>query len=227
METKKSKRANLENKRTIFLQSGFIIVLSLILVAFEWSSDLNRHDLEAYANYGDDTPEDIINTFREKPKKVELPKPKIIIPEELILADDNEEIDDNLDFSTEDDQTLAADLIYIDEPEPEEDKVFRFIAIEDKPMFPGGERGLLTYLAKNTKFPKMAIEAGIDGKVYVEFVIDKKGRVTEVKLQRGVHPLLDEEALRVVQSMPDWTPGYQRSKPVKVSFSVPISFKLQ
>jgi len=101
-----------------------------------------------------------------------------------------------------------------------------FAIVEEQPLFPGGEEALLAWITKNTHYPDEALEAGVSGKVYVGFVISQKGKVTDVKLLRGVSPVLDDEAVRVVKLIPDWTPGRQSGRPVRVSFQVPVSFIL-
>ncbi len=107
-----------------------------------------------------------------------------------------------------------------------EDSVYTYNAIDVKPEFPGGESALLSFIGKNTQYPKEAKEAGIEGKVFLGFVIDKTGKVTNVEVLKSVHPLLDSEAIRVVKSMPDWKPGVQRGKKVKVRYQLPINFRL-
>jgi protein TonB len=109
--------------------------------------------------------------------------------------------------------------------EPDEE-VVNFYIIEEKPEFPGGEEGMMKWIAEHIKYPEIAKENGITGKVFIQFVIDKDGRVTNVSVLRGVDPSLDKEALRVISAMPAWTPGKQRGKAVKVSFQLPINFKL-
>lgn len=106
-------------------------------------------------------------------------------------------------------------------------QVYSFAIVEEQPIFPGGETALLEFIAKNTHYPEEAIEAGVSGKVFIGFIIGTKGKVTDVKLLRGVSPALDNEALRVVKSMPDWTPGRQNGKPVRVAFQVPVNFTLR
>jgi protein TonB len=108
--------------------------------------------------------------------------------------------------------------------EPEEEEVF-FI-VEQMPEFPGGEKALREYIAKHVKYPTLAQENGIQGKVYVTFIVDKNGNVTNATIARGVDTALDKEALRVINSLPKWTPGKQRGQPVNVSYTVPISFLL-
>ncbi len=104
--------------------------------------------------------------------------------------------------------------------------IYNFYTLEQKPEFPGGEKGLLSYIAKHTEYPNKAKRKNITGKVYVQFIIDKEGKVTNVKVLRSAHPLLDKSALKVIKSLPDWKPGKQRGKNVKVSFQVPINYTL-
>lgn len=106
-------------------------------------------------------------------------------------------------------------------------EVYSFAIVEEQPLFPGGETALLAFITKNMRYPQEAIEAGIDGKVYIGFIISAAGKVTDVKLLRGVSTVLDNEALRVVKSMPDWTPGRQNGKAVRVAFQVPVAFTLR
>ncbi len=111
------------------------------------------------------------------------------------------------------------------EPEQKEEEVF--VVVEEMPEFPGGVAALRKYLATAVKYPVIAQENGIQGKVYVNFVVNKDGSVSNAKIARGVDPSLDAEALRVVSTLPKWRPGKQRGAPVRVSYTVPISFKLE
>lgn len=106
------------------------------------------------------------------------------------------------------------------------DEVFQFSIIEIKPEFPGGMKALMKFLSKTVKYPEAAIKKGIEGRVFVQFIINKKGKVVKVEVVRGVDPYLDREALQVIKRMPNWKPGIQRGKPVKVSYIIPINFKL-
>lgn len=117
----------------------------------------------------------------------------------------------------------------IAEPEPpkheEEDKVFDIV--EQQPLFPGGPTALMKYLSENTKYPVVAQENGVQGRVTVQFVVEKDGSVSDVHVLRGVDPSLDKEAVRVVKSMPRWTPGKQNGITVRVNYRVPVLFRLQ
>lgn len=112
-------------------------------------------------------------------------------------------------------------------PEVESDEVMLFAAVEEKPSFPGGEEAFYKYLGKNLKFPDMEAEQGIKGTVWVEFVVDRNGGITETTVARPVSPGLDKEALRVVKAMPNWNPGKQNGRPVKVRYTIPIKFSLR
>lgn len=101
-----------------------------------------------------------------------------------------------------------------------------YYIVEEMPVYPGGEKALKTFITENIRYPKEAVTKRISGKVYVTFVIDENGKVVDAKIARGVDPLLDEEALRVIKSMPDWTPGTNKGVKVKVSFTMPVQFAL-
>jgi protein TonB len=112
-------------------------------------------------------------------------------------------------------------------PPPVEETTYDLAAVQEQPDFPGGMSKMYQYLQDHTVYPQMEQDAGIQGKVYVEFVVDKDGSVEDVTIKRGVNPNLDREALRAVKSMPKWTPGKMNGKPVKCRFTIPVQFKLQ
>ena len=112
-------------------------------------------------------------------------------------------------------------------PPPVEEEVMMFAAVEEKPTFPGGEAEFYKYLGKNVKYPQMEAEQGIEGRVFVEFVVDKDGSITEVRTVRGVSAGLDKEATRVMKASPKWSPGKQNGRPVKVRYVIPINFDLR
>jgi protein TonB len=136
------------------------------------------------------------------------------LEEELIIQDTEATEDTEVDFT---DMTT----------EEEEEDAPVFFIVEEMPEFPGGEQALHKFLASNIEYPVIAQENGIQGRVYVKFVVNTDGSITDVEIARGVDPSLDKEALRVVRSMPKWKPGKQRGKAVRVSYTVPINFVLQ
>lgn len=223
MELKKNPKADLEKSRSIFLQIGFLFVLSIVFIAFEWTS--SDEQTNSLGELGDiEIEEEIIPITRQQDTPPPPPPPKAIA-EEILIVENDTEIEEELEIEdTEADEDTEIEIVV--EEEEESDEVFMFAVIEDKPQFPGGDRALLTFLGTETKYPPIAKNEEIQGKVYVGFVIDKDGSVKDVSILRGVHPLLDNEAKRVVAKMPKWTPGKQRGKAVKVSYMVPINFKL-
>ena len=214
MELKKNLEVNLERKKGLFLQIGLIITLLIVLVAFEYKS----YEKSVY-NLGqlnlDDLEEEIIPITKQelKPPPPPPPPPEVIeIVEDDVVIEDEIEIED-----TESDEDL--------EIVEEDDEEF-FMVVENMPDFPGGDVGLMKYIQKNVKYPAIAKEYNIQGKVFIQFIVDKSGSVTNVKVVRGVDKNLDAEAVRVIKSLPKYKPGKQRGKPVRVMFTVPINFTL-
>ncbi len=223
MEPKKSPKADLDRNKSMFSLIGFVIVLGILLAAFEYRS--NDDVAASLGELGDINIEEEIIPITRAPEVKPPPPPKPKVAEVINIVEDEVEIEEELEIEdTEADEETVVEVV--EEEEEEVEEVFQFAVIEDKPEFPGGETALRTYLAKNTKFPRVAVENGIEGRVFVKFVIDKKGKITQVEILRGVDPHLDKEALRVVKSMPDWKPGKQRGKAVKVAYMVPINFQL-
>jgi periplasmic protein TonB len=223
METKKTPKADLENKKRIFLQIGLAVALLAVLVAFEWKQyerpefDLGTLDMEIIEE------EEIPITRQEQPPPPPPPEPST----ELIIVDDDVEIDEEFIIDVE--ATVFTEVqefapIIVEEEEVEEDVIFT--VVEDQPSFPGGEEARIRFLQENLRYPQMAREAGIQGTVFVTFVVERDGSVTDVRVLRGIGGGCDEEAVRVVRNMPRWQPGRQRGQPVRVQFNMPIRFVL-
>ena len=216
MEPKKNPDISLEKKKGFFFQIGLVITLVIVLGAFEWKS----YDKVAY-NLGqlnlDDIEEEIIPITKQEVKPPPPPPPP---PEVIEIVEDDVEIEDEIEIEdTESDEDVEIEI------EEEDDEEF-FMVVENMPEFPGGDLGLMKYIQKNVKYPAIAKEYNITGKVYVSFIVDKKGSVTNVKIVRGVDKNLDAEAMRVVKSLPKYKPGKQRGKSVRVMFTIPINFTL-
>ncbi len=224
MEVKKNPQVDLEKKRPILLEIGFIVALAFVFIGFQYQS--SNDSANTLGNLGDmQIEEEIIPITRQQEVKPPPPPPPKVV-EELNIVQDDEEIDNELEIEDmEADENTEIEQVDI-QPQEEEEEILNFYVIENKPKFPGGQAAMFKYIAEHTKYPEIAKENGITGKVYVQFVIGKDGKVTDVKVIRGVDPYLDKEAVRVVKSMPKWKPGSQRGKPVKVSFQLPINFTL-
>ncbi len=226
MEVKKSPKADLESKKTVFMQIGLVVVLALVFIAFEWTS------VETDVSQGlrideEEVEEEIIPITRQEEVKPPPPPPPPKVTDVLNIVDDDVELDEELVIEdTESMEDTEVDFSDMDSEEDQDESPVFFI-VEDMPEFPGGEGALHKYLATEVNYPVIAQENGIQGRVYVKFVINTDGSVTEVEIARGVDPSLDREALRVVRDMPKWKPGKQRGKAVRVSYTVPINFVLQ
>ncbi len=225
MEIKKSKKADLELQKSLFLEIGVVVALAISLVAFEWSTRPRDNQLLRGVQSGE-AEEDIIPVTRQQPEQPPPPPPPPQVIEVINIVQDDVEIDD-VDFESIDaDEDTEFDFIPISDEEEAEEEVF-FI-VEDMPMFQGGgKEKFREWIGKNLQYPPIAAENGISGRVFVQFAVNAKGEVVDVVVVRGVDPALDKEAVRVVKSSPKWTPGKQRGRPVKVQFTFPIVFVLQ
>jgi len=215
MKSKKNPKINLENKKGMFFQIGLAITLVAILISFEWKSydksNYNLGDLNL-----DDMEEEIIPITRQEVKPPPPPPPP---PEIIEIVEDEVEIENEVEIEETD--TDEDEIVEIEE----DDEEF-FMVVENMPEFPGGDLGLMKFIQRNTKYPAIAKEYNITGKVYVSFIVDRKGNVTNVKIVRGVDKNLDAEAFRVVSALPKYKPGRQRGKAVRVMFTIPINFTL-
>lgn len=215
MQPKKNPKVSLENKKGMFFQIGLAVTLLAILIAFEWKSydktNYNLGDLNL-----DDMEEEIIPITRQEVKPPPPPPPP---PEIIEIVEDEVEIEKELEI--EETETDEDEIIEIEE----DDEEF-FMVVENMPEFPGGDLGLMKFIQKNVRYPAIAKEYNITGKVYVSFIVNKQGNVTNVKIVRGVDKNLDAEAVRVVSSLPKYKPGKQRGKAVRVMFTIPINFTL-
>jgi periplasmic protein TonB len=228
MEAKKSDKANLEKKKGLFLQIGLVTVLALLLIAFEWTTrEVSTGNLGELAEVVME--EEIIPITRPEEVQPPPPPPPPQITETLNIVEDDVEIEDELfidDVEARQDTRIEFSQMVMEEEEAAEQEIF-FI-VEDMPDFQGkGQDGFRTYIAENLKYPQIAAENGIQGRVFVQFVVNEDGQVSDATVVRGVDPALDREAVRVVMSSPRWTPGKQRGEPVRVAFTFPINFVLQ
>ncbi len=227
MELKKTKKADLENNRGVFLEIGLLLVLSIVLIAFEWTSRPNKNDgndLVAETTY--EVEEMQVTRREEQPK----PEPQQQVTEILNIVNDNVNIDENFDFDVEADASTEFEFNgFADDMDEEFQEEETFYIVEDMPKFNGGDPAIefRKYIAQNLHYPEIAAENGISGRVIVQFAVNSKGKIVEAVVVAGVDPALDKEAIRVVMSSPPWTPGRQRGKPVKVLFTFPINFVLQ
>ena len=225
MQVKKSEKASLENDKLVYVLMGLVFVLSLVYVALEWTErEVTKYEVTDTEFLFEEEVE-IQQTSQETPPPP--PPPAVQEVEVLNVVEDNvetESIEVNTE-ETEQEVVIAAPSEVVEEPE--EDEVV-FVVVESMPEFPGGQQALFKYLSENVKYPVIAQENGIQGRVICQFVVNKDGSIVDVEVVRsGGDPSLDKEAIRVIKSMPKWKPGKQRGKAVRVKYTVPVNFKLQ
>ena len=229
MEIKKSEKANLESKKLLFLEIGLIISLLIVYVAFEWTSkETNTSMLE------DNTQvlveEEIISTNMETPPPPPA-APKIpVLSDQIDIVDDEIELEDDMFMNLEDDASLGVEIMdYVEvEEETVEEEAIPFQLVEEKPSFQGGDANQFSkWVNSRLVYPEIAKENGVQGRVTLQFTVEKDGTVTKVKVLRGVDPSLDKEAVRVVSMSPKWKPGKQRDRAVPVTYTFPVIFQLR
>ena len=238
MEVKKSKKADLEGTKGTGLLIGYIVALAAMFARFEYTTREYEETDVVYATTSFVSEEEVIPITQ--PIFTAAPPPPADAPqvaEILDIVDNNTEIEDEKIESTEDThEAISGPVSHVSGPvmagppapvQEESDEGEIFEVVEQNPMFPGGDKALMQYLQKNLKYPAQAQENGIQGRVMVQFVVNKDGSIVEPKIIRPVDPSLDKEAIRVVSSMPKWTPGKQRGKNVRVRFTLPVTFRLQ
>lgn len=227
MEIKKSKRADLSKERGTSLMIGLIISLSIMFVALEWThkDEVDNEEPIAAVNF---VPEDMIPITLPEKKTVPPPPAAVTKAEIIEIVDDDADIEDEIMASIEDNTPWLDPQEYevvMVEPEPEPDETIH-VAVEENPEFPGGTAALMEYLHRNIKYPAICRENNIQGRVLVSFVVNKDGSIVDVEVVRGVNPSLDKEAVRVISQMPNWTPGRQLGRAVRVRYSLPVYFRL-
>ena len=228
MEIKKTPKADLENKKSTWMLIGYVIVLAFMFIAFEWTKrDIKIDTSQALTDLYF---EEEMVPITEQEEEVAPPPPEVApINETLEIVADDADVEETVIASSEE-TGQAVEVKYVPitvvEEEPEEQTIFE--VVEQMPEFPnGGMAGLMQLLSKNIKYPTIAQENGTQGRVTVQFVVNKDGSIVDAKVIRGVDPYLDKEALRVIGTMPKWKPGMQRGKPVRVKYTVPVMFRLQ
>jgi len=229
MELKKTEKADLEKNRNIFFLIGLVLALGSMLAAFEWKTTPTKADSLGGIQV-QEVEEEIIPITREQQVKPPPPPPPPQVVEILNIVDDDVVIENELEIDdSEADENTVIDVtpvIESTEEEEVEEKIF-FNIIEEPAEFPGGDKALYRYIHDNVKYPVIAQENGIQGKVYVNFVVNKEGKAVNAVVSRPVDPSLDKEALRVINSLPRFKPGKQRGKPVQVYYTALINFQLQ
>lgn len=226
MDVKKSKQASLEDKKLTYLLIGFVFVLSACYVALEWT----EKEVTVYEVIDEDFLIEDELDIQQTTQDLTPPPPPAPVQEieALTVVEDDKEVA-RVEINTEDTKeevVIAAPVEAAPVEEEVEEEIF--VVVENMPEFPGGQAALFKFLSENVKYPVIAQENGIQGRVICQFTVNKDGSIVDVEVVRsGGDASLDKEAVRVIKSMPKWTPGKQRGKPVRVKYTVPVNFKLQ
>ena len=228
MELKKNPKADLEKRRGLYLEIGLVVILAATLVAFEVKSYDSEEETAFQREVIDEPEEVIIQTDVVEPP----PPPPPEVPEVTTLinvVDDEQKIENEFVVNaevTEETKNVEITQVKVEEEEEVAEEPI-FTVVESEPEFPGGMEALYKYLAQNIKYPQLARENGITGKVYVTFVVEKDGSIANPRILRDIGGGCGAEAIRVVKAMPKWSPGKQRGKAVRVQFNLPVNFNLK
>lgn len=229
MEIKKTPKADLENRRTLYTEIGLVVALLVVWGAFSYSTKE-----KAVASLGEDTQvvevEDMIPITQETPPPPP-EAPKIpVLSDQIDIVEDDIKVDDNF-MSLEDDANLGVEIMdYVEEVKEEvvEEEAIPFQLVEEKPSFNGGDANEFSkWVNSKLQYPEIAKENGVQGRVTLQFTVNPDGSVSNVKVLRGVDSSLDKEAVRVVSMSPKWKPGKQRDRAVKVTYTFPVIFQLR
>ena len=236
MQLKKNPKADLTKNSSLYFAIGLAVVLFISWQAIEWKTyEKTGYGYESL-NVEDDDDEEVPIT--EQLKTPPPPPPPPPAPEVIEIVEDEEEVEETVIESTETDQEEIVEVEDIDVEDDFEDVDVPFAVIEDVPIFPGCEKvaksqrracfqeQMNKHIRKNFRYPEIAQEMGIQGRVYVQFVIAKDGAITSIRM-RGPDKNLEKEAKRIISRLPRMTPGKQRGRAVRVPFSIPITFRLQ
>ena len=231
MEIKKSEKASLENKKLLFIEIGLVVALGVVYGAFEYSTkEIKVAALEDTTQIN--VEDEMIAIQNELPP----PPPEVpnipILSDQIDIVDDEISVDDDLFVNLEDDANKGVQIMDYKEiqvqEEEEEEETYNYAQVQEKPSFKGGDANEFSkWVNSRLVYPEIAKENGVQGRVTLQFTVEKDGSVTNVKVLRGVDDSLDKEAVRVVSSSPKWKPGKQRDKAVKVVYTFPVIFQLR
>ncbi len=230
MEIKKTPKADLENKKTLFREIGLVAVLGIVLLAFEWSTSDKQEIMDLTGDVTAVEEEIIPITQEQQETPPEMPKIPVL-SDVIDIVDDDIEIKDDLLVNLEDNANLGVEIMdYVAEVVEEvvEEEAIPFALVEEKPRFQGGDANTFSkWVNSRLVYPEIAKENGVQGRVTLQFTVNTDGSVSNVQVLRGVDASLDKEAVRIVSSSPKWEPGRQRERPVKVTYTFPVIFQLR
>ncbi|MBR4230265.1 MAG: energy transducer TonB [Bacteroidales bacterium] len=229
MQAKKTEKADLEKRRGLYLEIGLVVVLVAALVAFNVKSYDNEKIEVTQRTAEDEIEEQIIQTQDDTPPPPPPPEPEVVTTEVNVIENDAEsdkELNMDVFDKIEKQENIEIAPVQVEQEEEEaEDEIFQ--VVEQDPEYPGGVEALYKFIQQNLKYPQLAKENNITGRVFVQFVVEKDGSVSNVKAARDIGGGCGAEAVRVIKAMPKWTPGKQRGKAVRAAYTLPVNFVLQ
>ena len=226
MEVKKSPKASLENKKLLFTEIGLVVALGVVYGAFEYSSK------DSQVSLLEDTTQVLVEEEMVAiPDQLPPPPPAApdipVLSDQIDIVEDDVKLDDDMFMNLEDDNSTY-EIVDYKEAVVVEEEAIPFQLVEQKPSFNGGDANEFSkWVNSRLVYPEIAKENGVQGRVTLQFTVEADGRVTNVKVLRGVDESLDKEAVRVVSSSPKWKPGKQRDRAVKVTYTFPVIFQLR
>lgn len=230
MEVKKSSEADLEQHRPTWLLLGCVVALSVLFVALEWSvrtDDADWQDLLPELVFEEELEVPMI----EQPEVIPPPPPVVpaVTPEVVTVVEDDVQVEDEpVEIQEQVGGASADDAQPVEAEESLSTEKGDFVLVDELPEFPdGGQAGLMRYLTQHIRYPLFAQHRNLQGNVVCQFMVNEDGSISDVRVLQGVHPVLDNEAVRVLRFMPRWKPGRLRGKPVRVCYSLPVVFRLQ
>lgn len=230
MESKVTPKADLQSRSLMFLEIGMIVTLAVILGAFEYGTH-DKQEVMDLTTQAQAIEEEIIPVTQEQ-QETPPEMPKIPVLSDVIdIVDDDIQVNDDLFIDLEDNADLGVEIVdyhaAVEEEEVEEEAI-PFALVEEKPKFQGGDANTFSkWVNSRLVYPEIAKENGVQGRVTLQFTVNTDGSVSNVKVLRGVDSSLDKEAVRIVSSSPKWTPGRQRDRAVKVTYTFPVIFQLR
>ena len=226
MKTKKSFKADLESRRTTFALIGLVLALGFTYISFEWgktNTQVNNEIIDPF-DREDIQDIDIPKTWQEEPKQQTAPIAKVTfkIPKPV----DND-VPTNPDIDLPSDDTPDLPLLPIDTTKDDETPDLIVDFVQKRASFPGGDAELMKFLSRELQYPQIARDNNIQGRVYIQFVVNRDGSIQDITLAKGLDNAIDQEAIRVVKKMPKWIPAEQNNTTCRSRFILPILFKLK
>ena len=231
LDVKKSRKADLEHGRWARFALGLVVALAFLFVGLNYSltpdDPLDDPDLLDMLSMDEELPSmmQLENELALAPKVEPEPSKKLVVAEEEEQVEplkDDEPVETDMD----NDMSALDGEEEIEPPAPMDDDVISFRIVQDLPQFPGGAVEMMKWLQRNLKYPPLAQERKIQGKVVAEFIVNKDGSVTDVKVVKSLNPMCDREVLRVLRMMPRWTAGIENDQPCRTKVCIPVVFKL-